>query len=650
MYERAVAMSDRPIDRLLVLSGLVKVGHRRALALAEQFMEEPSLIDPAVGAIIEIANRIGADEPDIAVKAIEDALQRYDPPILRRRAGEVVNQIQAGEDFVNDWLVVGPYARGDAGPQELFDVAFPPEAGSELVPWALISITDPGTPGVVDLQQAIGGGDRCAYLRTFIVADGDRPARLEISSDDGVKVWLNGHVVHANNALRGLSAGADRVDVELREGRNDLMIKVTQGGGGWAMACRLRDPLGFHIDGTRFATAGEFTAGPPDSINLLESGLNTWISSTGAAGWQIEGDEIVVVPGTGSIATVEHYQDFVLHVGFMIPEGRGGTGQGRANSGVYLQGRYEVQILDSAGDEPLADGCGGIYERLAPRLNVAAEAGQWQEYLIDFSAPGYDGQGQRVVPARISVWHNGVLIHDDVEIEGKTGLGAAEGPDPGPVVLQDHGHPIRFRDLWVVARPPRWEGPGAPGFVPLFDGRTLSGWRQLGGQAEYRAEDGQIVGSTRPHQPNSFLCTEQTYGDFVLELEFKVDDALNSGIQIRSNSLPEYRDGQVHGYQVEIDPSDRAWSAGIYDEGRRGWLADLEDNPRARGAFSHGAWNRLRIVARGDEIRTWLNGVPAARLVDSTTPSGFIGLQVHGVGDRAEPLEVRWRDLRLRSQ
>lgn len=184
-------------------------------------------------------------------------------------------------------------------------------------------------------------------------------------------------------------------------------------------------------------------------------------------------------------------------------------------------------------------------------------------------------------------------------------------------------------------------------FVPLFDGKTLDGWHQLGGKAEYQVEDGMIVGSSVPNTSNSFLCTDKIYGDFILELEFKVDPGLNSGVQIRSNSFPDYRKGQVHGYQVEIDPGSRAWSAGIYDEGRRGWLFDLKENEPARKAFKPEAWNKFRIQAVGDSIKTWLNGVPAADLVDSMTHAGFIGLQVHGVGGRTEPLRVRWRNIRI---
>lgn len=186
------------------------------------------------------------------------------------------------------------------------------------------------------------------------------------------------------------------------------------------------------------------------------------------------------------------------------------------------------------------------------------------------------------------------------------------------------------------------------GFVPLFDGKTLGGFRQLGGKAKYEATDGMIVGSSVPNTSNSFLCTEKYYGDFILELEFKVDPGLNSGVQVRSHSYPDQRGGRVHGYQVEIDPSARAWSGGIYDEGRRGWLFDLKQNEAARKAFKQDDWNHYRIEAVGDRIKTWINGVAAADLRDSMTPMGFIALQVHGVGGRTEPLRVRWRNLRIK--
>jgi sugar lactone lactonase YvrE len=187
----------------------------------------------------------------------------------------------------------------------------------------------------------------------------------------------------------------------------------------------------------------------------------------------------------------------------------------------------------------------------------------------------------------------------------------------------------------------------AEDWTPLFDGESLKGWTQRGGEAPYRVEAGQIIGVSVPKTKNSFLCTEKEYGDFILELEFKVDANLNSGIQFRSESKPDYKDGQVHGYQCEIDPSDRGWSAGIYDEGRRGWLANLEKNDAARFAFKQGDWNHVRIEAIGPRLRTFLNGVPAADLTDEMTPKGFIALQVHSVPDKFAGLEVRWRNIRI---
>jgi len=196
-------------------------------------------------------------------------------------------------------------------------------------------------------------------------------------------------------------------------------------------------------------------------------------------------------------------------------------------------------------------------------------------------------------------------------------------------------------------------------WISLFNGRDLEGWVQRGGQAKYRVENGELVGESVPRTPNSFLCTTRVFTNFILELEFKPMRGLNSGVQVRSECFDEPRTvvlagktysipaGRVHGYQVEIDPSERAWTGGIYDEARRGWLRDLRDNEPARRAFKADAWNTLRIECRGDLLKTWLNGVPAAELRDGVTPAGFIALQVHGVGERTEPLQVRWRNVRL---
>lgn len=190
----------------------------------------------------------------------------------------------------------------------------------------------------------------------------------------------------------------------------------------------------------------------------------------------------------------------------------------------------------------------------------------------------------------------------------------------------------------VLPEPTEWKGVG---------GINDTGWVQHGGKAvfEFRA-GGEIVGQSRPNQPNSFLCTLEEYSNFELEYDFKVNRHLNSGVQIRSHVRD---DGIVYGYQVEIDPTDRAFTGGIYEESGRGWLKDLKDSPDARAAFKQNNWNHVRVIALGDHIQTWLNGVLAADLHDSAAASGFIGLQVHGVGDQADQLEVRWKNIRIRN-
>jgi hypothetical protein len=214
----------------------------------------------------------------------------------------------------------------------------------------------------------------------------------------------------------------------------------------------------------------------------------------------------------------------------------------------------------------------------------------------------------------------------------------------------------------------------AGGWSDLFNGTNLDGWVEHSGHARYSVADGVLTGESVPGWANSFLCTTQTFSNFELELEYRCDALLNSGVQIRSEVFPDARtlhvDGKdyklaadrVHGYQCEIDMDvarGRMWSGGIYDEARRGWLwpPDGEKGPQGR-AFSEqgrqisrpGEWNQLRIVANGPSIKTWLNGVPRADITDALTPRGFIGLQVHGVGNDTNKvgLKVSFRHIRLR--
>ncbi len=213
------------------------------------------------------------------------------------------------------------------------------------------------------------------------------------------------------------------------------------------------------------------------------------------------------------------------------------------------------------------------------------------------------------------------------------------------------------------------------GWTELFNGQDLSGWIQRGGKAKYTVAEGCIVGSTVLGTDNSFLCTEEDYGDFILELDFKDNPMLNSGVQFRSHCFTQSTTiqngakeikvpaGRVHGYQCEIDMDPvkkRWWTAGIYDEARRGWLYPADGEPgkvgqefTAQGAkvSQAGEWNHLRIEAIGSSVKTWLNGEPRATINDSMTPSGLIGLQVHGIGKDVtkEGIKVSFKNLRLQT-
>lgn len=189
------------------------------------------------------------------------------------------------------------------------------------------------------------------------------------------------------------------------------------------------------------------------------------------------------------------------------------------------------------------------------------------------------------------------------------------------------------------------------GWTNLFNGKNLEGWKVLNGTAEFKVENGVIVGVSKVNTKNTFLATEKNYDNFILEYEAKMDDGLNSGVQIRSNSLPDYKDGVVHGYQVELDASKRAWTGGIYDESRRGWLYNLECNEKAKTAYKNNTWNKFRVEAIGNNIRVWVNGVPTADIIDDMTPKGFIALQVHSIGDNKaeEGKTVQFRNIKIKT-
>jgi hypothetical protein len=202
-------------------------------------------------------------------------------------------------------------------------------------------------------------------------------------------------------------------------------------------------------------------------------------------------------------------------------------------------------------------------------------------------------------------------------------------------------------------------------WIDLFDGQSLDGWSVHSGYATFYVQDGMIVGTTATGSPNTFLCTDKTYGDFILEFEVKCDPRLNSGVQFRSiipsNDIEfifQDRDGKasvqkhpkdrLYGYQVEIATAENSTSGGVYDEARRAFfLQDIRQQAEASKAFIDGQWNKYRIQCQGNHIQTWVNDIPCSDFKDDMTYEGVIGLQVHSIGNSPDTYQVMWRNIRI---
>jgi len=458
-------------------------------------------------------------------------------------------------------------------------------------------------------------------------------------------------------------------------------------------------------------------AAEPGLDTPIGTDLSAWRDPTGD--WKVVGDVVeepagklspkpgsgVIVNGggvTANILTRKEYGDVEVHVEFMVPTG--------SNSGIYFMGRYEIQVLDSwdskAGkpkEAPEHGDCGGIYQRWdpsrgpgkegyeghSPRVNACKKPGEWQSFDVVFRAPRFDSSGKRTAPARfVKVAHNGVLIHQDVDVLGPT---RAHVPDygeekpMGPIMIQgDHG-PVAYRNL-QIRRAGSGESSAAPfpretfdetGFVSIFDGKSLAGWHvsaktghsgtsghKSGGR--WVVEDGAIVGSQDIPGNGGIVITDAKYGDFEVVVEMKNDFGPDSGLFLRSTETGS-------AYQYLVDYHGGGNIAGLYGEGINpgfhfrnfSFLDDVtkiqrvdapvplpispEDWPRF---WKHGEWNELRARIEGNppRITTWINGV---RFMEWKDPRkrhpdrGGIALQVHGGGDSTKEF-VRYRRIRVK--
>ncbi len=346
--------------------------------------------------------------------------------------------------------------------------------------------------GRIGIAEFVGGHDNAAvYLRCKVWSGKKRKVMLELGSDDGVKVWLNGKLVHEKNIGRPLTPGQDKKQVKLKARWNDLLLKVTNGGGGWEACVRLADKNGRLLDGIKEMASSESSdtgadeyykkndgfltfweiAGPyqqhgksfralfdvafepekSDAKDVQWKQVNLNRVQTDKVRWKLVDGAMQVVSGAGSIVTKRTFKDFKLHLEFRTPFMPKARGQSRGNSGIYLQGRYEVQILDSYGLKARHNECGGVYEIGTPLVNMCAPPLQWQSYDITFRAPRFDAAGKKVSDAQVGVVHNGVTIHENLIVPRPTAVAMDNNvKEPGGICLQDHGNEVQFRNIWLI--------------------------------------------------------------------------------------------------------------------------------------------------------------------------------------------------------
>ena len=259
MYEDAMAAAQRPEDKKMVLGGMAGVASLGALKMAQKCLGDAALRDEALLAEVKIARSLIGSHRDEAVAALRQAIAEAKNPQVAKEAQEAINMAEKFQDYITAWQVAGPFVKEGAEGPGLFDVVFPPEKpDAKGVAWKVMPVgTTPDRPWLLELDKVLGGNDRAAYLQTRIYSPKKQQARFEMGSDDGIKVWLNGKVVHANNATRPNSPGSDQARVTLEEGWNTVLMKITQGGGEWSACLRVRAPDGAKLEGIRAQVDGK---------------------------------------------------------------------------------------------------------------------------------------------------------------------------------------------------------------------------------------------------------------------------------------------------------------------------------------------------------------------------------------------------------
>ncbi|HEY3968736.1 MAG TPA: family 16 glycoside hydrolase [Planctomycetaceae bacterium] len=395
--------------------------------------------------------------------------------------------------------------------------------------------------------------------------------------------------------------------------------------------------------GTETGASGSTAGAGGGWVNLLNGrNLDGWVQQNGqAAAWKVADGYIENVPRAGSIMTKQEFgPNFELHAEFWLPKMPDKQGQARANSGIYLCGRYEIQILDmfeNPGIPPI-NGCGAMYGVLAPSPVNVLPPEKWQTFDITFHSPAYDQLQRMTSPGRLTLIQNGTKVIDNQPFEKvDSGGGPIQTPgSTGPFLLQDHAAPIRFRNLKVRPLPSSSAGAG---WKSVFNGVDLSGWKSMG-LSGWSVKNGVLTGRATPGGPVGWLMSDRDYGDYDFEFEYRIAAEGNSGVFLRA-----WPEGNISGNEfVEVQLLDDAAPAfaAVVTKCRTGAVfGQVAPNPTPSAPA--GAWNRMLVATRGNHVTVTVKDV---KVVDAdvptlTRPRGRIGLQLY-------PTEIEFRGLRVR--
>jgi HEAT repeat protein/archaellum component FlaF (FlaF/FlaG flagellin family) len=461
-YQRAIEAAENDSQKRSVLSAISQRPSVKTLEMAIAYIDDPKLKNEAAAAVSQIIDKIDAHLGKMSLPVLVRVKSKVSDAEVAKKIQDLINNLDRHSGIVSRWLVSGAYTSKKG---KLIDEVFAPENPLKGdVKWKMV-VSDKN--GVVHLGRVIDGDNRAAYLTLNVVSDKAREVRFEIGSDDGVKVWVNGKVVHRNDTNRPCTPGQDKVNVNLRKGDNIVLMKIVQGAGNWSAHLRIRNTDSSRVDRITMKLSG--TRRPGRRIHLIGSDLSNWRKPYGK--WEVVGKaaksgedekQLAAEKGTGllyngpvgktsNLISVEEFGDVTAHIEFMVPKG--------SNSGVYFMGRYEIQVYDSYGvEENEYYDCGGIYRAIEgfegkpARVNVCKEPGQLQSYDVVFKAPKFDENGKKISNAKfVEVIHNGIVIHENQEVSDPTASGISEEEKPtGPLMLQgDHG-PVVYRNVYLI--------------------------------------------------------------------------------------------------------------------------------------------------------------------------------------------------------